>query len=161
MTDLAGTQISSLMETLPGIAHVLRSPVADAFINLIRAGSGQAAFSVSDADEVMKYAVRRNLVVSDEAERILAEAREALAVAAAAAKAKPPKLPAAAAPARPVAKKPAPVKKKPAAKPSAKKSTRPAAKKSAARKVVARKTGGRPTPKKSSRPAARKPAPKK
>ena len=33
MTELGGTQISSLMEVLPGIAQVLRSPVADAIVN--------------------------------------------------------------------------------------------------------------------------------
>lgn len=147
MTDLAGTQISSLMETLPGIAHVLRSPVADAFVHLIRAGSGQAPFSLADADEVMKYAVRRNLLASDEAERTLAEAREALAVAAAALKAKAPKPPAAVAPVRQVAaRKPAPKKtvvvKKPAAKPAPRKPAKPA-------------------PRKPAKPAAKKPAPKK
>jgi hypothetical protein len=79
VTELAGTQLSSLLETLPGIATVLRSPVADAMVNLIKAGSGQAAFSLADADELLKYAIRRNLISADESERVLAETREFLA----------------------------------------------------------------------------------
>ena len=79
MTELAGTQLSSLLETLPGIATVLRSPVADAIVNLVKAGSGQAAFSMSDAEELVRYAIRRNLIASDEGERVLAETRDFLA----------------------------------------------------------------------------------
>lgn len=79
MTELAGTQLSSLLETLPGIATVLRSPVADAIVNLVRAGSGQASFSMSDADELVRYAIRRNLIAADEGERVLAETRDHLA----------------------------------------------------------------------------------
>lgn len=152
MTDLAGTQITSLMETLPGIAHVLRSPVADAFVNLIRAGSGQGTFNLSDADEVMKYAVRRNLLATVEAERVLAEASEALAVAAAAAKAKAPKVaPANAETAPRSVRKPAAARKPvPARKPAAaKKAAKPAP-----RKPV--KAAGKKPAK-----AAKKPAPKK
>jgi hypothetical protein len=83
VTDLAGTQISSLMETLPGIAQVLRSPVADALINALRAASGQGTMTPRDADELMRFAVRRNLLSVDESERVLAEVTEALAVQAA------------------------------------------------------------------------------
>ena len=79
MTELAGTQLSSLLETLPGIATVLRSPVADAIVNLVKAGSGQAAFSMSDAEELVRYAIRRNLIAADEGERVLAETRDFLA----------------------------------------------------------------------------------
>ena len=93
MTDLTGTQISSLLETLPGIAQVLRSPVADAFVGLIKSASGQGPFSLEDADEVMKYAVRRNLMSAGESEQVMLEAREAMGR-------KPP-------PGVPVAKKPA------------------------------------------------------
>jgi hypothetical protein len=88
VTDLAGTQITSLLETLPGIARVLRSPVADAFINLIKAGTGQAEFALADADEVLKYAVRRNLMAVEESERILAEASQAVAARGAASRAR-------------------------------------------------------------------------
>lgn len=79
MTDLTGAQISSLLETLPGIAQVLRSPVADAFVGLIRAGTGQGEFNILHAEEVMHYAVRRNLIGAEESEKVLAEAREATA----------------------------------------------------------------------------------
>ncbi|HEX9754101.1 MAG TPA: hypothetical protein VGA42_00250, partial [Gemmatimonadales bacterium] len=78
MTDLTGTQISSLLETLPGIAQVLRSPVADAYVGLIRAAAGQGPFNPADAEEVMRYAVRRNLISSEESEKVLLEAREAM-----------------------------------------------------------------------------------
>jgi hypothetical protein len=87
VTDLAGTQLSSLLETLPGIARVLRSPVADAFIGVIRAATGQGAFNVADAEEILRYAVRRNLVAAEESERVLAEAHAGMVQQAAAAKA--------------------------------------------------------------------------
>ena len=79
VTELAGTQLSSLLETLPGIAKVLRSPVADAMVNLVKAASGQASFNLADAEELMRYAIRRNLIAADESERVLAETREVLA----------------------------------------------------------------------------------
>jgi len=75
VTELGGTQISSLMEVLPGIAQVLRSPVADAIVNLIRAACRVREFDLADADEMLKFAVRRNLMSVDESERVLAEAR--------------------------------------------------------------------------------------
>ncbi len=75
MTELGGSQISSLMEVLPGIAQVLRSPVADAIVNLIRAGLRQREFDLADAEEMLKYAVRRNLMGQEESDRVLAEAR--------------------------------------------------------------------------------------
>lgn len=74
-TELGGTQISSLMEVLPGIAQVLRSPVADAIVNLIRAACRVREFDIADADEMLKFAVRRNLMAQEESERVLAEAR--------------------------------------------------------------------------------------
>jgi len=76
-TELGGSQITTLMETLPGIANVLRSPVADAIINLIRAGVRLRDFQYADADELVKYAIRRNLLGNDEGERVLAEAKAA------------------------------------------------------------------------------------
>jgi hypothetical protein len=75
VTELGGSQISSLMEVLPGIAQVLRSPVADAIVNLIRAGLRQREFELADAEEMLKYAVRRNLMGQDESDRVLAEAK--------------------------------------------------------------------------------------
>ena len=76
-TELGGSQITTLMETLPGIANVLRSPVADAIINMIRAGVRLRDFQYADADELVKYAIRRNLLGNDEGERVLAEAKAA------------------------------------------------------------------------------------
>jgi hypothetical protein len=66
------------MEVLPGIAQVLRSPVADAIVNLIRAGIRVRDFDIADADEMLKFAVRRNLMAQEESERVLAEARAIL-----------------------------------------------------------------------------------
>ena len=77
MTDLGGSQISTLLETLPGIANVLRSPVADALINVIRAGARLGEFAVSDAEELIKYATRRGLVAQEEGDRVLAEVQQA------------------------------------------------------------------------------------
>jgi hypothetical protein len=77
VTDLGGSQISTLLETLPGIANVLRSPVADALINVIRAGARLGDFAVSDAEELIKYAIRRSLVAQEEGDRVLAEVHQA------------------------------------------------------------------------------------
>ena len=76
-TDLGGSQISSLLETLPGIANVLRSPVADAMINVIRAASRLGEFNVSDAEELIHYATRRGLVGIPEGDQVLGDVREA------------------------------------------------------------------------------------
>ena len=112
-TELGGSQITTLMETLPGIANVLRSPGADAIINLIRASVRLRDFQYSDADEMVKYAIRRNLLGNDEGERVLAEAKAAehkradKAAARAQHKAQPPakKVPKAKAVAKPKANK--------------------------------------------------------
>lgn len=76
-TELGGTQITSLLETLPGIASVLRNPVADAFVGLIRAAARMGEFRIADAEEVLRYAVRRNLMAEEETEKVLAEVRAA------------------------------------------------------------------------------------
>jgi len=125
-TELGGMQVTSLLEALPGIASVLRNPVADAFVGLIRAAARLGEFKVADAEEILRYAVRRTLMTQDETDRILAEVKAATdrraeralerekvkvakkAAAPAAAKAKP--------------------KAKAAAKPAAKKAAKPAAK---------------------------------
>ena len=72
-SELAGSQITTLMEALPGIATVLRSPVADAMIGMIRAAARIKDFSMSEADELIKFATRRGLLGNDEGERVLAE----------------------------------------------------------------------------------------
>jgi urease accessory protein UreF len=66
-----------LLETLPGIATVLRSPVADALGNVIRAGARLAEFHVQDAEELVRYATRRSLLGQDEGDRLLAEVHAA------------------------------------------------------------------------------------
>ena len=77
VSELGGSQISTLLETLPGIANVLRSPVADALGNVIRAAARLTDFSVADADELIKYATRRSLLGQDEGDRLLAEVHAA------------------------------------------------------------------------------------
>src|SRR5216117_4450518 len=76
--ELGGSQISSLLEALPGIASVLRSPVADALVKAIRAAVGVGDFSAEDAEEMVRYAVRRGLIGPDEGDRVLAEVQVAL-----------------------------------------------------------------------------------
>jgi len=76
--ELGGSQISSLLEALPGIASVLRSPVADALVKAIRAASGIGEFEIDDAEELVRYAVRRGLIGPDEGDRVLADVQEAL-----------------------------------------------------------------------------------
>ncbi len=78
MAELGGSQISSLLEALPGIASVLRSPVADALVRAIKGAAGIGEFTVADAEELIRYAVRRGLIGADEGERVLGEAQEAL-----------------------------------------------------------------------------------
>jgi hypothetical protein len=72
-TELSSGAISSILEAVPGIATVLRSPVADAIVNLSRAASGVSPFNPKDAHELIKYAVRRGLIRSDEGDRVAAE----------------------------------------------------------------------------------------
>ena len=62
VSELGGSQISTLLETLPGIANVLRSPVADALGNVIRAAARLTEFNIQDADELVRYATRRGLL---------------------------------------------------------------------------------------------------
>lgn len=75
---LGGQQISALLESLPGIASVLRSPVADAIVGMIRAGSGLGDFREADAKELVQYAVRRSLLGSQEGEDLLVEVKQAV-----------------------------------------------------------------------------------
>jgi hypothetical protein len=77
VSELGGSQISTLLETLPGIANVLRSPVADALVNTIRAAARIGEFAVADADELVKYATRRGLMAQEEGDRLLADVHEA------------------------------------------------------------------------------------
>ncbi len=74
-SELGASQISTLLEALPGIANVLRSPVADALLNVIRAAARLAEFELAEAEELIRYATRRGLVGNEEGERVLAEVR--------------------------------------------------------------------------------------
>lgn len=76
--ELGGSQISSLLEALPGIASVLRSPVADALVKAIRAAAGIGEFEIDDAEELVRYAVRRGLIGPDEGDRVLTEVQGGL-----------------------------------------------------------------------------------
>jgi Asp-tRNA(Asn)/Glu-tRNA(Gln) amidotransferase C subunit len=73
VSELGGSQISTLLETLPGIANVLRSPVADALGSVIRAAARVGEFNVADAEELVRYATRRSLLGLEEGDRLLAE----------------------------------------------------------------------------------------
>jgi hypothetical protein len=77
VSELGGSQISTLLETLPGIANVLRSPVADALGNVIRAAARLTEFNIADADELVRYATRRGLLGQEEGDRVLAEVHAA------------------------------------------------------------------------------------
>jgi hypothetical protein len=82
-TELSSGAISSILESVPGIAHVLRSPVADAMVNLSRAAAGLSPFRPDDALELIRYAVRRGLIGSDEGDRVTGEISGAAQVKAA------------------------------------------------------------------------------
>ncbi len=109
--ELGGSQISALLESVPGIRSVLRSPVADALVQMIRAGAGLDKFRLDSAWELMEFSVRRGLINADERDELMAEVKAAARArkgrSRKAARAKKTK------PARKVAKKPA---KKPAKK---------------------------------------------
>jgi hypothetical protein len=77
VSELGGSQISTLLETLPGIANVLRSPVADALSSVIRAAARIGEFNVADSEELVRYATRRGLLGNDEGDRLLAEVHAA------------------------------------------------------------------------------------
>jgi hypothetical protein len=75
--DLGGSQISALLESVPGILNVLRSPVADAMVNMVRAAAQLRPFAFAEADELVQYAVRRGLISVSEGEQVLADVRDA------------------------------------------------------------------------------------
>ena len=77
MGDLGSSQLSSLLETVPGLASVLRSPVADAIVNVVRAGAGLGEFNLQDVRELVQYATRRGLIPSAEGAQLLEEAETA------------------------------------------------------------------------------------
>ena len=77
-SELGSSQISSLMETLPGIAQVLRSPVADAIVHLSRAAARLEDYQIGHSEELLRYAVRRSLLNADEADRVILELQVAV-----------------------------------------------------------------------------------
>lgn len=102
--DLGGSQITALLESVPGIANVLRSPVADALVNMIRAGAEIGPFHNEDAEELIQYAVRRGLIGGREGEELMADVK-----ASAKGKSRPP---------RPKKKLPKPVPRGPFGRPA-------------------------------------------
>jgi hypothetical protein len=72
-TELSSTTITNILEAVPGIKTVLRSPAADAMVNLTRAAAGIGVFDTKDARELMRFAFRRGLINSDEHDRVLVE----------------------------------------------------------------------------------------
>ena len=55
----------------------MRSPVANAIVNLIRAAARLTEFNIADAEELIQYATRRSLLGNDEGDRLLADVRAA------------------------------------------------------------------------------------
>ena len=74
--EMGGSQVTALLETVPGIASVLRSPTADALVNIIRSAAGLSEFRVEDTQELIQYAVRRGLIGSDEGERLTVDMQQ-------------------------------------------------------------------------------------
>ncbi|HET8650785.1 MAG TPA: hypothetical protein VFL95_12145 [Gemmatimonadales bacterium] len=130
VSELGGSQISSLLETLPGIANVLRSPVADALVGVIRAASGSPNFHVADAEELIRYATRRGLMAEDEGAKLLDEIHQPAVARAASSPKTVSTKPAPKAAAKPAPRKPAKASPKPVR--PERKSAKPAARKGAA-----------------------------
>lgn len=72
-TELSSTTITNILEAVPGIKNVLRSPAADAMVNLTRAAAGLGIFDLKDARELMRFAFRRGLINNEEHDRVLGE----------------------------------------------------------------------------------------
>jgi polyhydroxyalkanoate synthesis regulator phasin len=73
--ELGGSQISALLEAVPGIRSVLRSPVADALVQMIRAGAGLDMFRLDSARELVEFSVRRGLINAEEGDELMAEVK--------------------------------------------------------------------------------------
>lgn len=72
-TELTSTTITNILEAVPGIKTVLRSPAADAMVNLTRAAAGLIPFEIKDARELMRFAFRRGLINNEEHDKVLGE----------------------------------------------------------------------------------------
>ena len=167
------------MEALPGIAAVLRSPVANAMVAISRAAAGLEEFQLSHAEELLKFGVRRNLLTPEEVDKVFEELREVvskrppkpvpppLKKAALAVKPDAPKVPhrpkgiqLKPAPKRPMPPPPPPAKPKAAAPVPAKNPPAPAKKsrpvKAAVRKAMPRKPAPKPAGKSSNKAKPKK-----
>ncbi|MGH7583663.1 MAG: hypothetical protein ACREL5_10600 [Gemmatimonadales bacterium] len=157
MTELAAPQISSLMEALPGIAAVLRSPVANAMVALSRAAADLEEFQLADAEELLRFGVRRNLLTPEEVDKVLEELQAVVAKRPRPPQPKkvpPPKPPAPKVPHRPkgiqlkpMARRPPPPAPAPAPKPKPKVAAAAAPARKAAAKAAPRKPAAKPRPK--------------
>ncbi len=76
MAPESGSPNTALLETVPGIASVLRSPTADALVGLIRAAAGLVDFRLEDTRELIQFAIRRGLIGVDEGDRLTIEVQE-------------------------------------------------------------------------------------
>ena len=118
-TELSSTTITNILEAVPGIKTVLRSPAADAMVNLTRVAAGIGSFDLKDARELMRFAFRRGLINNEEHDHVLADvegaaqARHDRLAARKAARDGKTKKPKAAKP-KAAKPKPGPAKKKPA-----------------------------------------------
>jgi hypothetical protein len=153
--ELGGSQISALLESVPGIVNVLRNPVADALVGMIRAGAGIEEFSHEYANELIQYAVRRGLIQASEGDRVLADVEAAVPKGkgrqVSGTKKKKPTAPARPKPKPPVkakSAKPAPAKRGTARRPAKKATGKP-------KPATAKKSTGRPV-KKSTKKTARR-----
>ena len=72
-TELTSTTITNILEAVPGIKTVLRSPAADAMVNLTRAAAGVLPFDIKDARELMRFAFRRGLINNEEHDKVLGD----------------------------------------------------------------------------------------
>ena len=153
-TELSSTTITNILEAVPGIKTVLRSPAADAMVNLTRAAAGIADFDLKDARELMRFAFRRGLINNEEHDHVLADvegatrARHDRLAARKAARDHKKKVKSKPRAAKPKAAKPKAARPKP----------RPAAKRRPASRKAKPSKKARPAPKKAKKA---RPAPKK
>jgi hypothetical protein len=66
-------RVSDLLESVPGILSVIRSPVADALVGMIRSGARLEDFRLEHAEELIQFAERRGLIGSSVGDNLLDE----------------------------------------------------------------------------------------
>ena len=77
-TELTSTTITNILEAVPGIKTVLRSPAADAMVRLTRAAASVGPFEIKDARELMRFAFRRGLINNEEHDKVLSDVEGAV-----------------------------------------------------------------------------------